>query len=79
VTKVVPAVTPEVKEALVKDIRRIMISQALRIRADVEMKCFQFDGVLHIKVMFVIVTGSLHMEPQVYVSVADCIYFCRKP
>ncbi|CAN6206542.1 unnamed protein product [Urochloa humidicola] len=49
VTKVVPAVTPEVKEALVKDIRRRMISQALKIRADVEMKCFQFDGVLHIK------------------------------
>ncbi|TKW36665.1 hypothetical protein SEVIR_2G454500v4 [Setaria viridis] len=49
VTKVVPAVTPEVKEALVKDIRRRMISQELKIRADVEMKCFQFDGVLHIK------------------------------
>uniref|UniRef100_K3ZZA9 S1 motif domain-containing protein n=1 Tax=Setaria italica TaxID=4555 RepID=K3ZZA9_SETIT len=57
VTKVVPAVTLEVKEALVKDIRRRMISQELKIRADVEMKCFQFDGVLHIKVMFVLVTA----------------------
>ncbi|RLN19729.1 hypothetical protein C2845_PM02G29070 [Panicum miliaceum] len=49
VTKVVPAVTPEVKDSLVKNIRRRMTPQPLKIRADVEMKCFQFDGVLHIK------------------------------
>ncbi|RWW21647.1 hypothetical protein BHE74_00007585 [Ensete ventricosum] len=49
VTKVVPAVTPEVKDALVKNIRRRMTPQPLKIRADIEMKCFQFDGVLHIK------------------------------
>lgn len=48
----VPAVTPEVKDALVKNIRRRMTPQPLKIRADVEMKCFQFDGVLHIKVLF---------------------------
>ncbi|KAH7658287.1 translation initiation factor 2 subunit 1 protein [Dioscorea alata] len=49
VTKVVPAMTPEVKDALVKNIRRRMTPQPLKIRADIEMKCFQFDGVLHIK------------------------------
>ncbi|VAH41790.1 unnamed protein product [Triticum turgidum subsp. durum] len=49
VTNTVPAVTPEVKDALVKNIRRRMTPQPLKIRADVEMKCFQFDGVLHIK------------------------------
>ncbi|XP_050209635.1 eukaryotic translation initiation factor 2 subunit alpha homolog [Mercurialis annua] len=49
VTKVVPAVTEEIKEALVKNIRRRMTPQPLKIRADIEMKCFQFDGVLHIK------------------------------
>ncbi|GAB2275252.1 hypothetical protein Dimus_010012 [Dionaea muscipula] len=49
VTKVVPAVTPEIKDALVKNIRRRMTPQPLKIRADIEMKCFQFDGVLHIK------------------------------
>ncbi|XVF52800.1 hypothetical protein PTKIN_Ptkin05aG0047800 [Pterospermum kingtungense] len=49
VTEVVPAVTEEVKDALVKNIRRRMTPQPLKIRADVEMKCFQFDGVLHIK------------------------------
>ncbi|XP_052187544.1 eukaryotic translation initiation factor 2 subunit alpha homolog [Diospyros lotus] len=49
VTKVVPAMSEEVKDALVKNIRRRMTPQPLKIRADVEMKCFQFDGVLHIK------------------------------
>lgn len=49
VTKVVPALTEEVKDALVKNIRRRMTPQPLKIRADIEMKCFQFDGVIHIK------------------------------
>ncbi|KAK9068063.1 hypothetical protein SSX86_012174 [Deinandra increscens subsp. villosa] len=49
VTIVVPALTEEVKDALVKNIRRRMTPQPLKIRADIEMKCFQFDGVLHIK------------------------------
>ncbi|KAH0882435.1 hypothetical protein HID58_058531 [Brassica napus] len=50
VTRVVPAVTEEVKEALVKNIRRRMTPQPMKIRADIELKCFQFDGVVHIKV-----------------------------
>uniref|UniRef100_A0A7N0TCE3 S1 motif domain-containing protein n=1 Tax=Kalanchoe fedtschenkoi TaxID=63787 RepID=A0A7N0TCE3_KALFE len=49
VTKVIPALTEEVKDALIKNIRRRMTPQPLKIRADIEMKCFQFDGVLHIK------------------------------
>ncbi|KAI3458505.1 hypothetical protein Pfo_015168 [Paulownia fortunei] len=49
VKKVVPAITDDIKDALVKNIRRRMTPQPLKIRADVEMKCFQFDGVLHIK------------------------------
>jgi translation initiation factor 2 alpha subunit (eIF-2alpha) len=52
VTKVVPAVSEEIKEALIRNIRRRMTPQPLKIRADIEMKCFQFDGVLHIKVQF---------------------------
>ncbi|KAF9674573.1 hypothetical protein SADUNF_Sadunf10G0141100 [Salix dunnii] len=52
VAKVVPAVSEEIKEALIKNIRRRMTPQPLKIRADIEMKCFQFDGVLHIKVQF---------------------------
>ena len=34
---------------LLKDIRRRMTPQPLKIRADVELTCFQYDGVLHIK------------------------------
>ncbi|XP_009769138.1 eukaryotic translation initiation factor 2 subunit alpha homolog [Nicotiana tabacum] len=49
VTKVVPALSEEVKDVLVKNIRRRMTPQPLKIRADIEMKCFQFDGVIHIK------------------------------
>ncbi|EYU20054.1 hypothetical protein ABFS83_06G064200 [Erythranthe nasuta] len=49
VKKVAPAISDEVKDALVKNIRRRMTPQPLKIRADIEMKCFQFDGVLHIK------------------------------
>ncbi|XP_021716284.1 eukaryotic translation initiation factor 2 subunit alpha homolog [Chenopodium quinoa] len=49
VTKVIPAVTPEIKVSLIKNIRRRMTPQPLKIRADIEMKCFHFDGVLHIK------------------------------
>ncbi|KAJ4835193.1 hypothetical protein Tsubulata_025003 [Turnera subulata] len=49
ITKVEPVVSEEIKEALIKNIRRRMTPQPLKIRADIEMKCFQFDGVLHIK------------------------------
>ncbi|RVX22755.1 Eukaryotic translation initiation factor 2 subunit alpha-like [Vitis vinifera] len=49
VTKVIPAISEEVKDSLIKNIRRRMTPQPLKIRADIEMKCFQFDGVLHIK------------------------------
>ncbi|XP_022988418.1 eukaryotic translation initiation factor 2 subunit alpha homolog [Cucurbita pepo subsp. pepo] len=49
VTKVVPAMSEDVKDALIKNIRRRMTPQPLKVRADIEMKCFQFDGVLHIK------------------------------
>ena len=36
--------------------RSTMTPHPLKIHADVEMKCFQFDGVLHIKVLF----ASIH-------------------
>ncbi|GFZ21788.1 eukaryotic translation initiation factor 2 subunit 1 [Actinidia rufa] len=49
VSKVVPALSEELKDALVKNIKRRMTPHPLKIRADIEMKCFQFDGVLHIK------------------------------
>ncbi|KAF6164859.1 hypothetical protein GIB67_017062 [Kingdonia uniflora] len=44
VTKVVPALTEEIKDVLIKNIKRRMTPQPMKIRADIEMKCFQFDG-----------------------------------
>ncbi|KAG2452661.1 hypothetical protein HYH02_002894 [Chlamydomonas schloesseri] len=41
--------TPEVREALLKNIKRRMTPQPLKIRADVEMTCFTYDGIEHIK------------------------------
>nr|XP_043628378.1 eukaryotic translation initiation factor 2 subunit alpha homolog [Erigeron canadensis] len=49
VIKAVPAISEDVKDALVRNIRRRMTPQPLKIRADIEMKCFEYDGVLHIK------------------------------
>lgn len=49
VTRTEPAMSEEVKDALIKNIRRRMTPQPLKIRADIELKCFQYDGVLHIK------------------------------
>jgi translation initiation factor 2 subunit 1 len=43
-------VTPAVKEAVMKNVRRRMTPQPLKIRADLEMTCFQYGGVEHIKV-----------------------------
>ncbi|PIA59511.1 hypothetical protein AQUCO_00400417v1 [Aquilegia coerulea] len=50
VTKVIPAMSDDVKDSLIRNIKRRMTPQPLKIRADAEMKCFQFDGVLHIKI-----------------------------
>jgi translation initiation factor 2 subunit 1 len=47
--EMVAAVTEPVREALLLNIRRRMTPQPLKIRADVELTCFGYDGVLHIK------------------------------
>ncbi len=44
-----PAVNAGVRDALLVNIRRRMTPQPLKIRADVELTCFGYDGVLHIK------------------------------
>ncbi|KAL0368225.1 UNVERIFIED_CONTAM: Eukaryotic translation initiation factor 2 subunit alpha [Sesamum calycinum] len=49
VIKVVPAISDEVKQALVENIQRRVMPQAIKVRAEVEIKCFELDGVLHIK------------------------------
>jgi len=84
VTKVVPAVSEELKDALVNNIRRRMTPQPMKIRADIEMKCFQFDGVLHIKVLIIfvclfcfflyILDKKGHPFSSCYVSFVMCYY-----
>ncbi|KAK2970823.1 hypothetical protein RJ640_014811 [Escallonia rubra] len=49
VTVMIPVISEKVKDALVKTIRKRMTPLPVKIRADIEMKCFQLDGVLHIK------------------------------
>lgn len=49
VTKTVLALSEDVKDSLIKNIRRRMTPQPLKIRGDIELKCFHYDGVLHIK------------------------------
>lgn len=41
--------TAEVKDALLKNIKRRMTPQPVKIRADVEMTCYHYDGIEHIK------------------------------
>ncbi|CAI7844702.1 unnamed protein product [Closterium sp. NIES-53] len=49
VKREVPAMVEDVKANLIANIRRRMTPQPLKIRADIELKCFHYDGVLHIK------------------------------
>mmetsp|Transcript_12505 Transcript_12505/g.17053 ORF Transcript_12505/g.17053 Transcript_12505/m.17053 type:complete len:344 (+) Transcript_12505:112-1143(+) len=39
----------EVRECIIKNIQRRMTPEPLKIRADLELTCFKYDGVLHIK------------------------------
>jgi len=41
--------SPEIKEALLKNIKRRLTPQAVKIRADVEVTCFAYDGIDAIK------------------------------
>jgi len=45
----IPILTPDVKEGLLKNIRRRLTPQPIKIRADVEMTCFNYNGIEHIK------------------------------
>jgi translation initiation factor 2 subunit 1 len=47
--EVCDVVDSAVAHALLKDIRRRMTPQPLKIRADVELTCFAYDGILHIQ------------------------------
>jgi len=42
-------ITPDVKEKLLEDIRKRLTPQAVKIRADVEVSCFAYDGIDAVK------------------------------
>lgn len=47
--KPIPILTPDVKDGILKNARRRLTPQPIKIRADVELTCFNYDGVEHIK------------------------------
>jgi hypothetical protein len=61
-------VTPAVKEAVMKNVKRRMTPQPLKIRADLEMTCFTYGGVEHIKVCC-----------PVHFSCSSCLELLDKP
>ncbi len=46
--------TDNVRTAIMKNITRRMTPQPLKIRADIDMTCFAYDGVLHIQVIHLV-------------------------
>ncbi|VDN25878.1 unnamed protein product, partial [Cylicostephanus goldi] len=42
-------ISPEIREALLEDIRKKLTPQAVKIRADIEVACFSYDGIDAIK------------------------------
>lgn len=47
--KDIPILSNAVKQGILKNVRRRLTPQPIKIRADVEMTCFAYDGVEHIK------------------------------
>ena len=47
--KEVPFLSDAVRAELIKNVQRRMTPQPLKIRADVELTCYAYDGVLHIQ------------------------------
>ena len=47
--KDIPVLSEDVKDGILKNVRRRLTPQPIKIRADIEMTCFNYDGVEHIK------------------------------
>jgi len=45
----ISVLTPEVKDGILKNVRRRLTPQPIKIRADIELTCFNYGGVEHIK------------------------------
>ena len=53
--------TDDVRSAIMKNVTRRMTPQPLKIRADIDMTCFAYDGVLHIQVTYTYMHLAAHM------------------
>ncbi len=51
--------TDNVRTAIMKNITRRMTPQPLKIRADIDMTCFAYDGVLHIQVIHLVLVAFM--------------------
>ena len=77
--------TDNVRTAIMKNITRRMTPQPLKIRADIDMTCFAYDGVLHIQVitlfwlhrriLFQSLSCLLRSQPWLH---ARCIWQCKR-
>jgi len=60
------AIDPVIREALIKNIRRRLTPQPIKIRADIEVTCFQYEGIDAIKTA--LKAGELVLKASVKVS-----------
>lgn len=47
------SITPELKEAFISNIQRRLTPQPVKVRADIEVTCFQYEGIDAIKAALV--------------------------
>ena len=60
----IPYLTDEVKSQLIKNVQRRMTPQPLKIRADCDVTCFAYDGVLHIQVQYALIKENITVCPD---------------
>lgn len=63
----IACLTEPVKEAIIKNIKRRMTPQPLKIRADVDLTCFSYDGVLHIQVSVLTLLDSPSLMRWIFI------------
>ena len=77
--------TDNVRTAIMKNITRRMTPQPLKIRADIDMTCFAYDGVLHIQVIHPVLVAWMDFIPAAILLAAQstmlnarCIWQCEQ-
>lgn len=69
--------TDDVRAAIMKNITRRMTPQPLKIRADIDMTCFAYDGVLHIQVQHTQSSSFINLStPPLFLLKVNHSFFC---